>query len=155
MSRCCLPRSSAGFTLLELLIVLVIGVMVIGLVAPRFAALVPGVELKGETQKLAALLRYSRSRALAEGREIRLQLVDEPLGLQITGREQLYRWPASYQLHMEPISEDDPVISEELPAFRFYPDGSASGGEITLGSAGQRYRINVEWLTGKVVIDED
>ncbi len=38
---------------------------------------------------------------------------------------------------------------------RFYPDGSSTGGRVTLSLEGLQMRVDVEWLTGRVRITED
>jgi general secretion pathway protein H len=40
----------------------------------------------------------------------------------------------------------------DVRLIRFAPDGSASGGEVLLGSGKRRIRISVEWLTGRVQV---
>lgn len=143
-------RNNGGFTLLELLVTLVIAVMAVGIVAPRFSALVPGVELKGETQKVAALLRYARSRAIAEGTVIAVSMNDDPIGIQVTGKEALYHWSGSIDIKLESRLTQ----SEETAEILFYPNGSATGGSVSIGSDTRNYQVNVNWLTGRVAVDE-
>ena len=38
---------------------------------------------------------------------------------------------------------------------RFFPDGSSSGGRITLTRDRREWRIEIAWLTGEVRIEED
>jgi hypothetical protein len=38
--------------------------------------------------------------------------------------------------------------------FLFYPDGSANGGALYLANERQRLRIQVDWLTGRIQLDE-
>jgi general secretion pathway protein H len=40
--------------------------------------------------------------------------------------------------------------SENRVAFAFAPDGSASGGRITVGAGPARMRIDIDWLSGRV-----
>jgi len=53
-----------GFTLVELLIVLVIGGLALSLVPPLFSKGATSVELRSAARELAAALRYARSRAI-------------------------------------------------------------------------------------------
>lgn len=137
-----------GFTLLELLITMLIAVLAIGIVAPRFSALIPGVEIKGEAQKAAALLRFARSRAIAEGDVITVERLEEPVAIKVTGADRLYQWPASIELKVTRELGSD----EGEPEILFYPDGSSSGGVVSLQSENRRFRISVDWLTGRVTV---
>lgn len=66
------PRSS-GFTLLELLVVIVIISIAAALVAPRLPTTEAG-ELQGSARKLAAALRHLEERSVAEKSAYRLRL---------------------------------------------------------------------------------
>jgi hypothetical protein len=41
-----------------------------------------------------------------------------------------------------------------LPGVKFYPDGSAVGGDITLASGIYARHIRVDWLTSRVSLDD-
>ncbi|MEN9433536.1 MAG: hypothetical protein RLZZ422_1125, partial [Pseudomonadota bacterium] len=45
------------------------------------------------------------------------------------------------------------VISNSQGAIRFYPDGSSTGGSVDVLYKGQSYKVNVEWVTGRVSIE--
>ncbi len=156
--------AQVGFTLLELLVVLVLATLMLSLVVPRFAAVVPGVELKSTAQKTASLLRYARSRAMAESRLIAIELDPQIHGLRLSHRDAPVVLPDSIELTLSdtgslamgheilpPLSLD---ASAPGPSIRFYPDGSSSGGSLLLSGPSGRYRINVDWLTGRVHIDD-
>jgi general secretion pathway protein H len=38
---------------------------------------------------------------------------------------------------------------------RFFPDGSSTGGEITLAGGNAHRYVQVDWLTGRVAVYED
>ncbi|UTW12180.1 GspH/FimT family pseudopilin [Marinobacterium rhizophilum] len=156
--------AQAGFTLLELLVVLVLATLMLSLVVPRFAAVVPGVELKSTAQKTASLLRYARSRAMAESRLIALSLDRQTHGLRLSGRDEPVPLPDTLSLSLsdagglalgnEILMPLDLGASAPAPSIRFYPDGGSSGGSLLLSGPSGRYRIEVDWLTGGVHIDD-
>ncbi len=155
LTRSALKRQAqSGFTLLELLVVLVIASLMLTLVGPRLAALIPGAELKGETHKVAALMRQAYSRAIVESRDIAVSLEPETRQLSITGHAQPYALPAAVRLSIAGATQGGAEMGAEAPAIiTFFPDGSSSGGTITLESHNRRYRVAVDWLTGRVTID--
>ncbi|NVK40234.1 MAG: GspH/FimT family pseudopilin [Oceanospirillaceae bacterium] len=158
------PSRQAGFTLLELMVVLVVASLMLSLVVPRFAAVLPGVELKSYTQKTAALLRNLRSQAMAESRLVALSLDTEAHQMRVSGRDAPISVPQDIRLTLnddgslalgnEIVLPEAFGVSESLPSIRFYPDGSSSGGDLTLSSGGGGYAIRVDWLTGQVSIDD-
>lgn len=46
------------------------------------------------------------------------------------------------------------MIDDAVAAVRFYPDGSATGGRITVSGAERTYHVMLDWLTGTVSIVE-
>ncbi|MFC6669230.1 GspH/FimT family pseudopilin [Marinobacterium aestuariivivens] len=61
------------------------------------------------------------------------------------------RRPGARQRDRRAADRGDP---ESGPSIRFYPDGSSSGGTVVLTGSGGRYEIGVDWLTGRVRIDD-
>lgn len=118
--------------MLELLVVLLIAACAVALVAPQLSGGAGAQALQGRARELAAALRASRSEAIARQSEVVFAL-DEAL-----------------RRRLEPLSVE--VAGGRDSAIRFFPDGSSSGGRITLGAAGRSAAIEVHWLTGKVVI---
>ncbi|NBC88790.1 MAG: hypothetical protein GVX90_04750 [Alphaproteobacteria bacterium] len=54
---------------------------------------------------------------------------------------------------LEALTAAEDVSEETRRArFRFFPDGSATGGRITLSRDERQYRIDIDWLTGRVKI---
>nr|WP_067294598.1 GspH/FimT family pseudopilin [Marinobacterium profundum] len=155
--------TQTGFTLLELLLVLVLATLMLSLVVPRFAAVVPGVELKSTAQKTASLLRYARSRAMAESRLIAIELDSQAHTLRLSHSDAPVVLPDSIELSVsdtgnlalghEILPPSAVNASMPGPSIRFYPDGSSSGGSLLLSGPSGHYRIDVDWLTGRVQID--
>ncbi|WP_375056551.1 GspH/FimT family pseudopilin [Zobellella sp. DQSA1] len=137
---------SKGFTLLELLVVLTISTLALAVALPRFAALLPGAELKSYSRQTAALLRLARSQAIATGEEVALLFDREARQTLLTGRPAPYPWPERIELVLSAVTDSPPAPQE----MTFYPDGTSSGGTLVVAGSGQRYRIEVHWLTGRV-----
>jgi len=122
-----------GFTLLELIIVLALIAMLATALPIAFRTLIPGQQLRVAAADLASELRALQSRS------------------ELTGEVQQYRAAdvqavAGIQIH---FSSTTPV-SEPLDSVQFFPDGSSSGGRITLALGERRRALEVSALTGRV-----
>jgi general secretion pathway protein H len=136
------PAPSRGFTLLEMLVVIVlmsIGIGVVGFGLPR------GLQQAADRQLLGQMvqaLRTTRSAAIISGQP-RETLFD--LGhrtFQAPGRPP-QQWPAEIGVELNTAAGLD-------AAFAFYPDGSSSGGNLVVFQGERRWRIDIGWLTGSV-----
>ncbi|WP_031303203.1 GspH/FimT family pseudopilin [Pseudomonas sp. EGD-AK9] len=142
-------KALRGFTLLELLVVLVIASLAVGLVGPAVQRMLPGAELKTHSRELLAQVRYARSQAILSQQPVHLRHDEQSHSLSFSHHDKPMLLPASVQLVLEPGSHGGPDDPED--AIIFYPQGYSSGGLIRLGaSGGRQFEIAVDWLTGRV-----
>jgi general secretion pathway protein H len=147
-----LERSStAGFTLLELLAVLLILGLVAAVVVPSLGG-GAAVEVKSAARSLAAALRQTRNRALNDNRSATLALDVAKREFRLPGEQRTHRLPE--RVHIVLFTARSEQLSEQGGAIRFFPDGSSTGGRITLSIDSLRYLVNVDWLTGRVKVME-
>jgi general secretion pathway protein H len=143
---------AAGFTLLELLVVLVLLAILAGFAGSRMMSGMDRPALQATTDELAALLRRARSEAIVNNAAVAVRVdVDAP-SFGIPG-QRVYAVPDRLKLTLfTAVTDETPSNVGEI---RFFPDGSSTGGEITLtGSYAHRY-VQVDWLTGRVAVYED
>jgi general secretion pathway protein H len=149
-----------GFSLIEIVIVLIIISLSISLVTPSLARFSKMIELKTAAKKVSGILRYYRSEAIQQGKvhqvlfDLNLREV-RVLSLEPTEEKVLknkYPLPAGIQIkEMYIPSSENPA---DFPAIEFYPSGGSNGGSILLDSQDQKgFRIKVHFLTGMVVIE--
>jgi len=139
--------STSGFTLIELLAVLFILALTAAIVVPNLGG-GEVVEMKSAARSLAAGLRQTRNRALADNRPAILALDVAKREFQLPGEGRVRRLPK--QIDIALFTARSETQSEERGAIRFFPDGSSTGGRITLSSERLRYLVDVDWLTGRV-----
>jgi general secretion pathway protein H len=149
-----------GFSLIELVIVLVIVGLSITLVTPNLSRFFKAIELKAATKKISGILRYYRSEAIQQGkvhqvlfdsnlREVRIQSL-EPTEEKVLKNK--YLLPAGVQI--KEVNIPAPQYPEDYPAIEFYPGGGSNGGSILLDIPDRKgFRISVHFLTGMVVIE--
>ena len=147
-----MPRASAatGFTLIELIVVLAIAGLIMAVTPPLLSKAMPGLQLKSTARQLAAGLRFARGHAVTRRTEAALTLDLEARTATIDGRKGTLSIPED--LDLELVSTVGELEDENRGRIRFYPDGSSTGGRITLGYKGNGYDLDVDWLTGRVSI---
>lgn len=141
-----------GFTLLELIVVLVIAALAVTVVPPLIAQAIPGTQLKGAARDVAAGLRYTRNRALTSDEEAVFMLDTQDRNFTVAGRKRKYPLPDGLDLTF--LTAESEMVSEKKGGIRFFPDGGSTGGRVTLASTRRQYDVDVDWLTGKVRILE-
>jgi general secretion pathway protein H len=144
------PRTSTGFTLLEIMVVLVLMVMVYALAAPMVSAGMPGTELKGAARQLAAGLRKARSQAVTQKQEAVLTIDVEQRRFDVSGDARTY--PLPVRLDISLFTAQSELLRDKIGAIRFFSDGSSTGGRITVAYGERKYHVNVDWLTGQVAV---
>jgi general secretion pathway protein H len=150
MSRQAPPaRRPAGFTLVELLFVMVIIALVMGLVATSLSRSVSGAESRVAAHKVAAALRYTRTRAILDKTETVFLVDTERRTYQAPGREAVVLPEGMDVLLTTARSE---LTSEDAGGIRFFPDGGSTGGHVDLIVRGREYRVDVAWLTGEATL---
>jgi general secretion pathway protein H len=141
-----------GFTLLELLMVLVIAAAGYALVVRFTAGGVSGAELKSAARAVAAGLRDARGTAIARQESAALVLDLEHRSFEVSGRARARSLPERLELKLYTAQSE--IVDEKRGAIRFYPDGSSTGGRVTVASGERRFLVDVDWLTGRVSIKE-
>jgi len=146
-------RSAAGgFTLFEMLLTLALAAGLAVLVTPNFGPAIDAARLKSASRDVTSALRHARSLALRQRREIRFTLDINQHVYSLSDKPKIYRLPETIELKL--FTADSEIIDQGKGSVLFFPDGSSTGGRVTL-IAGERKRlIDINWLTGFVSLTE-
>lgn len=147
-----LRLSVRGFTLLEVMVVLVLAALLLTTVSPRFFGVVTTAEVRGAARQLAAGLRYARSRSIVSKQEVAMVLDVDRHQYHIQGQQQVQRLPEQIELTL--VTARSEISDTTRGSIRFFPDGSSTGGRITVANEKYTYIVNVDWLSGRVSIVE-
>lgn len=141
----------AGFTLLELVVVLVILGLAAGLLVPRLTGS-GGVAAKQQALATAGLLRAARAEAVSGARET-LVLIDlDRHRLERTGTEASLAYDTGIAVTAEAAEVER--RSARVLGIRFFPNGGSTGGKLWIGDGPRRLLVSVGWLTGRVSVEE-
>jgi general secretion pathway protein H len=137
-----------GFTLLEMIVVLVIIGLVLSLIAPNFGRGSGRYAVAATAHDVAAALRLARDQAIARDRPTRFVAGADGFGA--NGDGHLRHVPRGITLVVSDAAQTD--AGSDAGAIRFFPDGSSTGGGIDVTDGTARYAVIVNWLNGNVSI---
>jgi len=132
-------------------VVLMIVAIMMGLVSMSVSRGVSGAEVRNASRQIAAGMRYTRSLALRTKQAQRFIVDVEDKSWQAGDREEK-RLPEGMEVELFTAREE--MLDETRGAIRFFPDGSATGGRVTVSAGEREWDIGVEWLTGEITQGE-
>jgi prepilin-type N-terminal cleavage/methylation domain-containing protein len=128
-----------GYTLIELVVVLVILAIAGAVAVPAFATLRPSHAEDSAAASLVGALRLARERAVASGRDA--QLIVDAAG----ARAWLRPRDTTFVL---PLPDGCQFEGAPRTVMRIAPDGAAFGAMPTVRCGARRMRVDVDPLTG-------
>ena len=149
-SRRRLRWPSAGFTLVEVLIVLAIMALATTLFMTGVRTGTTGAELREATREMTAALNEARSLAIAGNRVTALVIEQQPSLPRATRASIVLSPRVSIAVRASAASAGEGSGS----AIYFFPDGSSSGGEIEFTAGTAREIVSVDWFTGHASAQE-
>jgi general secretion pathway protein H len=149
-------RNSSGFTLLEVIIVLIIIAISSGLVGLYIGHSSGKLKLRTFTKELSATLRYARNHAVSE-KQTYCFVVNMDDGMYRLYNSNKDEEGGLIPAISNPIPEEIAVtLNEDTADFyqiEFFPQGNSSGGVIELTSIdGDVLFITINRITGKVEV---
>ncbi len=135
-----------GFTLVEMVVVLLILGMAL-VVVQATTRPSPELELRAAASETAALFREARAIAIRDNHEtiVTIDLDARTLSIDAIGEER----PLAPIVGITLRTASSELVREGAGAIRFFPDGSSTGGRITLFTKERKYHVVVNWFTGR------
>ena len=141
-----------GFTLIELLIVFTLLVSLSAILAPLLLPS-PVRTLQAAASEIATTLRETRRQAQA-GQTRKRFVIDTrsgKFGIQGTGAQRAL--PDEMKAAL--TTGKSLITGESEGGIDFFPDGSSTGGRVYLEIDERSLKVDVEWLTGRIRIQEN
>ena len=138
-----------GFTLFEVLVVVVILGLVMGIAVTSGPNRSRTIEMQTVVDQVARSVRLARARAIAQHREVRLVLDAPAHSLRLDGA---IPTPIPNTMRVSMTTTAAESINAALTAIRFNPDGSSSGGRIELAEGSRHVLVGIDWLTSRISI---
>ena len=143
---------AAGFTMLELLVVIVIIGVLAALSPPIFSSGVTSAQHRAVARAIAQELRFARSEAIANRTDVGVEFNLANRTYQLPGGKRRGQWPEGVALELTTTVAE--TLDEKRASVRFYADGGSTGGRVTLKFKEREFRIDIGWLTGRIAIEE-
>lgn len=138
-----------GFTLVELLLVLIILTLLVAVVVPPLQLdAVDNARFRQAKQEIIAGLRFSRSKAVNTQAVVSLAVNPADGRMRISDEDRKLHIPDDITLTLNTAPSEQ--LSENESAVRFFPDGSSTGMEFVFRQGERVSRISVDGLTGRV-----
>lgn len=142
-----IDNTSQGFTLIELLIVISIMAIATFFIAPRLSNQRDINDISFVASDIQSKLLLAKSNSVAKNKPVNFTLNTENRFYKIDEDDQAY---IPERIHIEFLLGSTLASSSSAGNIIFFPDGTATGGKITLNQDEKTQVIEVHWLTGKV-----
>ena len=145
------PDRCRGFTLIEVIVTLAILGFALVLVTGYKPPWSNGLGLKATAVELASGLRLARSEAIVRNRPVAFSL-DVTGHRYRVGAAAEHSLPANLSLELLTIAGENRGVG--MGDIRFHPDGSSTGGRISLADRQRRMAVGVDWLTSRISVTD-
>lgn len=138
-----------GFTLFEMLaVILLIGIAAAAVSIPVTQGLA-SARVNAASGELAAALRWTRAQSIVKGESLAME-VDTAASTYHAPGKPVVHLPRDMRVAITSAREDQ--ANATTGRIRFFPDGSSTGGRITLTRGDRQWHVNVAWLTGAIQV---
>jgi general secretion pathway protein H len=138
----------AGFTLIEIIVVLAVLGFALALIVGYRPPWSSGLGARGTAAELASGLRLARSEAISRNRPITFKIDLSDHHFQI-GTSVVRPLPARLSIALLTVAGEQRGTTGDI---RFNPDGSSTGGRISIADGTQRIAVGIDWLNGRVSV---
>jgi len=144
-------RRSGGFTLIELIAVIVLLAIVLAVSTLSLSKSLASAKVRAASKDLVAALRYTRGQAIVKGKP-QVLLFDLDANTYTAPGKGAVKLPKDMVLRLTTAEIEQ--TGANSGGIRFFADGSSTGGHVSVLMGQREWRINVAWLTGEIALDE-
>jgi len=144
-------RADAGFTLIELIVVLALMAVMVAAVTSRGTPVSPATHARAAARELAGALRSARSEAIMSNRSVAFTL-DSAGNRYWWGRRQPQLLSSDLRVAM--LTTKNQMVNDAVGNVRFDPDGGSTGGRLAIAGGDHTWWVGVDWLSGRVSVVE-
>lgn len=143
-----LPKTQQkGFTLIEIILVMVLIAIMVGLASSAMFASIKKAKLRAVSKDLVSAIRYTRGQAVIK-HEDKTITFDVKNKTYQAPRKKMVQIPDEVEIFV--YTADSEIADDSKGSIRFFSDGSSTGGWVKLVKDRKIWKINVNWLTGEI-----
>ena len=151
-----------GFTLLELVLVLLLMGLIAGLTLPFVASTLDRLKLQSEVRQVASVLRFARSEAISKKTlfTFNVNIDKNHYWLAMPKQNEITQLkPIDETVRVQDYQKIDETLSKGSFTIIFYPRGNSSGGTLRFKSIKDKdeeniYEVIIDPITGKSEINK-
>ena len=152
-----IKRTANGFTLLELVLVLLLMGLIAGLTLPFVVSTLDRIKLQSEVRQIASAIQFTRSEAISRKTLLTFNadINKSQYWLAIPKQEEVTQSkPIDETVKIMDYQRADETLTEGTFMILFYPRGNSSGGTIRFKSIDDKdeeniYAVTIDPITGK------
>ena len=152
-----IKRTANGFTLLELVLVLLLMGLIAGLTLPFVVSTLDRIKLQSEVRQIASAIQFTRSEAISRKTlfTFNVDINKSQYWLAIPKQEEVTQSkPIDETVQIMDYQRADETLTEGIFMILFYPRGNSSGGTIRFKSIDDKdeeniYAVTIDPITGK------
>jgi len=141
-----------GFTLIETILVIGIVALLSAVLAPMLTPS-PNTQLRSNGSELMSALRETRLHAMRSRSSAALEVNTQSRTFRLPGKAQASTLKGEMEIQLTTAEQE--LTGTDSGGIRFFADGSSTGGRITLSNQKLIQHIDVEWLTGRLRLQEE
>ncbi len=145
-------RRHRGFTLLEIMVVLVLVALMAAVVGGGYARSIGGAQIRSAARDMLAGLRHTRAQAILGHRETVFTVDAGSKQWQADGKPPR-QLPETMEVEL--LTAESELLSERKGNIRFFPDGASTGGQVVLRAGERAWILHVVWLTGEIWLEQE
>lgn len=143
---------AAGFSLVELMVVMLIASMMFALVGVSISRSIEGAEIRNASREIVAGIRHTRGQAIIQRQQQVFHVDADAKTWTAAGREPV-KIPEGLDITIDTARSE--LTGENAGGIRFYPDGASTGGSVELLANERTWKVEVSWLTGEVSLAQE
>ncbi|MBL7020510.1 MAG: GspH/FimT family pseudopilin [Nitrospinaceae bacterium] len=157
-----LKGEADGFTLLELVLVLLLMGLIAGLTLPFVASTLDRLKLQSEVRQIASALQFARSEAISKKTlfTFNIDIDKNQYWLAMPRQDEVTQSkPIDETVRILDYQRVDETLTEGVFMILFYPRGNSSGGTLRFKSINDKdeeniYAVIIDPITGKPKIEQ-